>query len=505
MASILPSVAVPDGMGETAGVTTNPDPARINIRTRLAVAVIVLIGFSLTLVGATLAAVQRAAIEADVIERLWQDVEEFTVLANEGVDPQTGQRFDNPSRLLEVALQRTALRPTEGELGIVDGAARWSAPEAVALRPENDPQLMEHLLPLAELDTVSAGSHSTDITRYRYVVVPVVFEDSGERGALVRLFDLNAELADVRQVMLIYVLVALGSMVLVAGVTWLLAGRLLRPIEWLREAAEAIDEDDLTARVPVTGSDDLTRLSITMNGMLDRISDSVEAQRQLLDDVGHELRTPITVVRGHLELMDVNNPADVAATQTLAIDELDRMGGLVTDLLTLAKAERPDFVRLSPTDVAVLTDSTFEKARALGEHRWLLGEVADVEVMLDPARITQAWLQLASNADKYSDPGSVIELGSKVVGDEVHLWVRDEGIGIAPDQIDLIRSRFGRALAGRVQAEGVGLGLAIVGSIMRSHHGRLDISSAHGVGSRFTMVLPRSRNGKDVDEHDLDH
>jgi two-component system OmpR family sensor kinase len=305
--------------------------------------------------------------------------------------------------------------------------------------------------------------------------------------------------------MQIYVLVSFGSMVLVAAFTWIIAGRMLRPIEWLREAAESIGEDDLTTRVPVTGSDDLTRLTVTINGMLDRISESVDAQRRLLDDVGHELRTPVTVVRGHLELMDAHDPEDVTATQVLALDELDRMGGLVTDLLTLAGSDRADFVQQGWVDLAELTDTTLEKARALGSHRWRLSEVADHPAWLDGARITQAWLQLAANASKYSEPGTVIEFGSRVVDDEVWLWVRDEGIGIEPADITLIQDRFGRAQAGRLHAEGAGLGLSIVGSIVAAHAGRLDIDSTPGVGSRFTMVLPLATEQEESDEHDPDH
>lgn len=243
-----------------------------------------------------------------------------------------------------------------------------------------------------------------------------------------------------------------------------------------------------------------------MNGMLDRVSESVEAQRRLLDDVGHELRTPVTVVRGHLELMDIHDPLDVAATQALALDELDRMGGLVTDLLTLAKSDGPDFVVPDWADVALLTDATFEKARALGQHRWVLSQVAVVDAWLDGARITQAWLQLAANAVKYSDPGSRIEIGSAVVRGELQLWVRDEGIGIAAEDLELIQSRFGRTQAGRVAAEGVGLGLSIVGSILKAHAGRLQIESQPGVGSRFTMINPLApKFQEDSVEHDLDH
>lgn len=406
---------------------------------------------------------------------------------------------------MQVALQRTALGPTEGELGVVNGAVRWFAPEPVSFRPELDQELLEFLLPLSELTHSSEGEVQTQVTRYRYIVMPVGFEGAPDRGAMIRLIDMTAEMTQINQVMRFYWLVAIGSLLLAAAITWVFTGRLLRPIEWLRKAASEIREDDLTTRVPVTGSDDLTALTVTINGMLDRIQGSVEAQRRLLDDVGHELRTPVTVVRGHLELMDVDDPADVVATQALAIDELDRMGGLVNDLIMLAKSDSPDFLRLEPTDIAGLTDATLDKARALGDHRWRLSQVAAVEANIDPHRITQAWLQLAANADKYSEPGTMIEIGSSVVDDELRMWVTDHGIGIAPEEMELVRNRFGRTTAGRKFNDGAGLGLSIVGSIVAAHHGRLDIASTPGFGSTFTMIIPITPQPKDDHEHDLDH
>ena len=104
--------------------------------------------------------------------------------------------------------------------------------------------------------------------------------------------------------------------------------------------------------------------------------------------------------------------------------------------------------------------------------------------------MTQAWLQLAANAVKYSGPGSPITLGSALERGEVKLWVRDRGIGIEPDQLEVVRQRFGRTRAGAAHASGAGLGLSIVESIMVAHGGRLEIESTVGVGSTFTLVLP---------------
>lgn len=200
-------------------MSSAPEPGRLNIRTRIALTVIVLVGFALSLVGVTLNTVERATTESQVLADLWRVVDEFEVLATEGVDPRTGRQFDNPSRLLEVALQRAALKPTEGQLGLVTGQAPWVAAEGVQLRPEKDPALMAHLTPLARLADITAGEFTSDQARYRYVVVPVIFEASQDRGSLIRVVDMGAEMEVVNQLMRIYVLVAFGSMLLVAAFT----------------------------------------------------------------------------------------------------------------------------------------------------------------------------------------------------------------------------------------------------------------------------------------------
>lgn len=179
-------------LGQTAAMRDTPEPGRRNIRSRIAITVIVLIGLALALVGVTLWTVERATTETQIEADLWRAVEEFDTLARYGVDPATGRPFEDPAGLLLVALQRTALGPTEGELGVVDGKLRWTAPEGVQLRPELDDELMAELLPMAELDQTSHGDFTTPTTRYRYVVVPVSFEATGESGALIRVVDVNA-------------------------------------------------------------------------------------------------------------------------------------------------------------------------------------------------------------------------------------------------------------------------------------------------------------------------
>lgn len=477
------------------------EPRRISIRTRIGLAMVLLVVLSLAVTGAIVMVLQSRSNLERIERYLDRTREEFTYLATEGLDPETGERFTNPTELLRAFLARTVIDPHEGEVGVVEGKVRWGSSINVALRPEDDEVLMRYLLPLSEGDSIVKGTIQTPDGKYRYLVVPVKFPN--EAGALIHVYDLGAADAEMRQLLLAFLSVALITALLSAGIAWVMVGQLLRPVEDLRLAADSISENDLTSRVPLRGNDDLTQLSRTVNRMLDRVESSVITQRKLLDDVGHELRTPLTIVRGHLELIDPDDPADVRATRDLTLDELDRMGTLVGDLLILAKANQSDFVQPQWYSLATLTDQVLEKSRALGNRHWRLRHIASADAWLDPNRITQAWLQLAANAVRYSDDGSAITFGSEVDNGEVRLYVEDNGVGIAPEELRTIRTRFGRGTNAR-DVTGAGLGLSIVETIVAAHDGRLAIDSHLGEGSTFTIIIPLTPK-ETPDEHDPDH
>jgi signal transduction histidine kinase len=225
--------------------------------------------------------------------------------------------------------------------------------------------------------------------------------------------------------------------------------------------------------------------------MLDRLQGAFTTQRRFLDDASHELRTPITVIRGHLEVMS-DDPADREHTMTLVGAELDRMKRIVDDLLLLAKAEQPDFLHPGPVELAELTVELLATARVLGERRWRLDALAEETVQADGERLTQALMQLTENAVAHTRPEDLVAIGSAVRDGRVELWVRDTGPGVAADVRERIFDRFARA-DGFATREGAGLGLAIVASIAEAHGGRVRLESAVGQGATFTLDLPLRR------------
>ncbi|WP_454728727.1 ATP-binding protein [Cellulosimicrobium protaetiae] len=473
--------------------------AGLTVRTRMLAAFLGLSALALLLAGGAAWFLQRGQIDARIDESLTRSANELETLAASGVNPVTGEPFTSAEDVVVASIQLTVPAHNEGILGLREGRTPLVSQQDVRLRLEEDPELVAALAPLVAGDDVVLRSPRTATADYRALVAPV--QAIGGAGAspgqapaaLVLAYDRSAEHAEFAQVFRTYAVVALGALVLIGVVGWVVAGRLLEPIRTLSRTAQRIGDTDLSARIPVTGNDDLSDLSRTVNGMLDRLEGSFESQRRLIDDVGHELRTPLTVVRGHLELMDPRDAADASETRDLALDELDRMNRLVDDLVTLATAGRPDFVRPGDTDLGRLLDDVHDKVRTLGDRRWLVDARADVAILADGQRLTQALLQLAANAVKFSQPGSVVALGSAVSDDGAHVrvWVRDEGVGIAPEQQERIFERFAQATTpGATHPEGAGLGLAIVAAIAEGHGGRVLVASTPGVGSTFTLDLP---------------
>ena len=464
----------------------------ITIGTRVMWAIVLVAGVALVTCGAIVWALGHSSVSADATNRLEHSRDRIRELAAEGTDPSSGRPLEDVSAVLRVHIQRTAEGPGEAELGFVGTSSNtelvWVSSDNISFRPEKDAKLLKHVTSRAAASESVIETVRTPSSSYRVLVVPV--QGGSQHGALVHVIDLKVAESQLLRTMAFYAAAAVFTVALVTGLAWFAVERLLRPIEQLRRATESIGEDDLTTRVPVKGRDDLTALAAAVNRMLDRVQTSVEAQRNLLDDVGHELRTPIAVVRGHLELTDPSDPEDVHQTQLLAIDELDRMGVLIDDLILLAKSSQTDFIAPVDTDVAELTELVFDKSLALGERRWQLESVAFTRAMIDPTRITQAWLQLVANAVKYSSHYSTVRLGSAVRDGRLLMWVGDEGIGIAAEEIEMVRQRFKRTAGAQEMSSGTGLGLSIVETIVAAHGGRLDIRSEVGEGSVFTMTIP---------------
>jgi two-component system OmpR family sensor kinase len=464
----------------------------VSVRTRILVAILAITAVGLASSGAASYLVQRERALATVDAQLSRSVPELRAIA---AGQASGQPPASVRAVLRAAMGQLVPSANESVLGFIDYVPAFVPGGTLPFHIESDPALVKRIVSEASATNVVMGTSKSSAGTLRYVIVPVTVAGDSQLGLFVAAFDLDAVLGDVAQSFQSYLIVALIALALIGLVAWFVAGRLLRPIGLLRDAASANSGADLSARIPVSGHDDVSELAVAINGMFERLENAFNSQRQLIDDVRHELKTPITIIRGNLELLDPGNAADIEATRSIALDELERMNGLVSELSLLAESDAPDFVELAPVDVADLAAAVATKARALDPGReWPVAAGVEGTWLLDEGRITQAWLQLADNAVKYSTSGAPIAIGSEIAehaggGRWLHLWVRDGGPGIPEHARTRIFERFGRLESSR-GAEGSGLGLAIVLAIAEAHAGTVVLSSEPGHGSTFTIQLP---------------
>ncbi|HWM13272.1 MAG TPA: HAMP domain-containing sensor histidine kinase [Gaiellaceae bacterium] len=450
----------------------------------------VLAGYVGLLAVATFAAifVAREALAGGLNERidseLVQESRELRQLAT-GNDPETGEPFDDRvRRIFEVYLSRNIPSRNEVLLTFVDGEPFLRSGRTLAYRLDQDRELVDRW---GGLERSDRGGVDTPAGRVEYLAVPLV--RGGEtRGVFVAAIFRDRESGEVDDALRVVAGVGLAMLLVGSVLAWLLADRVLRPVTAVTKTARQISGGDLSRRIPVSGHDEIAVLASTFNDMLARLQTAFETQRRFVDDAGHELRTPLTIVRGHLELLE-DDPVERRATLELVLDELDRMGRLVNDMLTLAKWERPDFLSTAPVEVGVLTDDVLAKAQALGDRTWVLDARATGTILADRQRVTQALVQLAQNAVQHTEKGDEIGLGAFVGDGEARLWVRDTGPGIPFEEQERVFARFYRLSGGR-GSEGAGLGLSIVQAIAGAHGGRLELASVPGSGATFTVVLP---------------
>ncbi|HYJ61551.1 MAG TPA: HAMP domain-containing sensor histidine kinase [Actinomycetota bacterium] len=457
---------------------------RLGIRARILLVSIAALVLAVTMAVFAVRQVLFAQIDDRIDEGLVQEANELRRLAG-GRDPATGEPFDGDvARVFDVFLERNVPQRNETYVTFVGGEPYERTFRQPPYRLDLDVTLVERWRELRDPDR---GTAFTPAGRVEYLAVPIV-NDGATRGVFVAAFFRDIETEEVRLATIATAGVGFLMVLFGAVVVWRVAEGILRPVRRATDAARDISTSDLTRRMPVSGNDEIADLGRTFNELLGRLEEAFDTQQRFVDDAGHELRTPITIIRGHLELMD-EDPGDRARTLVLVEDELDRMQRIVNDLLTLAKAERPDFLTLEPVKLDVLAGELLAKAQALGDRRWTLADTPRGTIVADRQRVTQAVMQLAQNAVQHTRDGDPIELGMDVRAGEVSLWVRDRGRGIAPEELDRIFERFARGRGPR-PSDGAGLGLAIVRAIAEAHRGRVTVESTEGRGATFAIVVP---------------
>lgn len=387
-----------------------------------------------------------------------------------------------------------ALYDPKGQL-LLDGAPRWAASPLAGARG----QAARGEVTFA---TVQQGTDEA----WRVLIVPV--QENGRTVAVLEVGRPEDELrAALGQLLLLMGLAVPATLVLAAGGGLFLAQRALSPIDRITRLARRIGAEDLSRRVGmVSSNDEVGRLAETFDAMLERLESAFQRERQFTADASHELRTPLSVITSQVDVT-LERPRSAREYQEalrVVGGEAERMRRLVSELLILARADSArERLELEPQSVDELACEVAEELQPLARARGIrlgLGRVEPAVVMGDQTRLMQLLFNLTDNAIKYTPAGGNVTISVERRGGSVALAVADSGIGIAAPHLPHLFERFYRVDKARSRSEGgAGLGLAICDWIARAHGGRIEVASAPGRGSIFTVHLPLAadRRGQD--------
>ncbi|WP_327581764.1 ATP-binding protein [Nonomuraea sp. NBC_00507] len=430
------------------------------IRLRSTLATVVLVALALALFGMLLVVVFRATMTSEVIDDATQRATEIAKSWGRGPPG------------LEVTV------PDEELIQVLDERGKVVAASSnVAGRPA--------LFPLRPGESTTGLSPLDDEAVDPFVAAAVATPD-GRFTVVVGVAPV--EVLEATQIITHLLIVGLPVLLaLIALATWRVVGRALAPVDAMRREADSITAARLDHRVPQpTGSDEIARLAVTLNGMLDRLESAQAAQRRFISDAAHELRSPVAAIRQHAEVA-LSYPVaagDAELAATVHAETL-RLQNLVEDLLLLARAdERLPLVR-TPVD---LDDMVFAEARRLRTATTLTVSTAGVcagQVYGDAAALQRMLRNLADNAARHARSQMAFTLG----GDE------DDGGGIPPAERRRVFERFVRLDDARSRDHGgSGLGLAIVAELVRAHGGTVSIGVGELGGALVTVVQPVFRS-----------
>ena len=275
-----------------------------------------------------------------------------------------------------------------------------------------------------------------------------------------------------------------------------LAVTLSRPLRGIRAGAEAMSAGDLDARVPVATDDEIGAVAEALNRLAETLQQEEDRRKESVQDLAHELRTPVMGILARVEAAQDGVLDDEAANLAAVHDEALRLARLLDDLSALADAERPgllletgpvDLAEVAATQAAALAPEFAAKDIAFAT------DLAPAVVDGDPGRLAQVVVNLLANALRYTDAGGSVRVAVRPQAGAAVLEVRDTGIGIAPEDQPLVFARFWRGDRSRSRATGgAGIGLAIVQGLVQAHGGEVTVESAPGEGSLFRVLIPLS-------------
>jgi two-component system, OmpR family, sensor kinase len=480
---------------------------QLSLRTRLALGYSAFFALVLVLLGAGVFLSVRDAL-LDEMKRELQTSGELIQQDFDATNATLPAYFRDTEFLLRI-------RPPRVE-GLDSPALYVQAASTAGAIVVTSPSLQGQSLPLSASAREAAAGGEARFVEVQIGEAPVLMlaRPLTDENRIVGILQVAQPLREIERALrvLMLSLSAIGVVALLAalrGGAWL-AQRALLPVGQVAQTARRIVRaEDLAQRVPTApGNDEIGQLTSTINEMLERLEMLFSSQRRFVADVSHELRTPLTAMRGNLELLRRGASRDPVGLDTslAAMErEVNRLVRLASDLLLLAQAEAGARLRRDPVALDELVLEVVRELAPLAAGVALLPDVGEqVEVLGDRDRLKQALLNMAVNAIQHTPAGGKVRVTLARDGDHAKLSVSDTGEGISAADMPHVFERFYRADKARTRAAGgAGLGLSIVKWVAEMHSGTVEVHSAPGRGSTFTINLPLSTSPEvaEVDQY----
>lgn len=337
--------------------------------------------------------------------------------------------------------------------------------------------------------------------RLRVLTVPIE-TSRGPVGILQVAIDLTLVDITLSTLAIVLIILLIIALVIAAISSWIVTRQTLNPLMMVTEFAKDITEtNDLSRRIPISdkqNEDEVGQLIFSFNETLGKLDQILQSQKQLVTDISHELRTPLTVIKGEVGLMKKIKQYDLESLVSIE-NEVDRLTRLVGNLLFLSQAESGEIpIDNKPFSLDELMCEVFQhvKTLAAGRLEILFGRMDQIVIEGDRDRIKQVLLNLSGNAIQYTPEGGKIIINLDSEGEFAKITIQDNGPGIAKKDLMKIFDRFYRGEKSRTRSlsSGFGLGLSISQYIVNLHHGTINVESEVGVGTVFTVILPKKHN-----------
>ncbi len=413
------------------------------------------------------------------------------VISSSMTDTHDPSVFGNFERYLESVLGR---KPKGKFIQIMDRSGRIGAKMS-----DIDTQTLP--TSFATLERATQGETvyetiETGVPRLRMITLPIV-----ENKKVTSIVQVGTSLEDfdetLRRLLIILIIGIPSSIGAAIAIGYYMAKKALKPVDQIRRAAVKISSSNLDERIDVGGrKDELGRLAHTFNEMSARLKDAFQRINQFSIDVSHELKTPLTILKGETEVA-LRKPRDNEAYQRLLssnLEEIDQMARIIDDLLLLAKADTGEArLKLDEVDLKDLILEVYSGMSVLAEKKNIELTVEDLhETRLsgDELKLRRMLWNVVENGIKYTQPGGKVAISSFPENGSVRINVKDSGVGISDKDLKYVFDRFYRAGGSRNRESGSGLGLSISKWIAEAHKGTIEVESVASSGTVFSIKLP---------------